>query len=352
MKLQENKTYVEDLDKAIEHSVNINKLHSKSILITGATGTIGSYVADMLLRYNQTNGANIKICLAGRSIEKLKEQYSYWNDKNLHFALYNVTAEINFDFNADYIIHAAGNAHPSAFNGDPVGTIVGNVAGTFNLLEYGRMRGTQRLLYVSSGEVYGQGDLSLNEFEESYAGYVDTTSPRSCYPTSKRAAENLCASYSKQYGLETVVVRPCHTYGPRITPADSRANVQFIRNVLNNEDIVMKSAGTQMRSYNYIGDCASAIITVLINGKSGEAYNTANPYVKITIAQLAEIIAVVSGQKVVFADPDAVDLANRTPIAKQVLSSKKLESLGWTPAYSLTQGIENTLHILKECKIS
>ena len=72
MKLQENKTYVEDLDKAIEHSVNINKLHSKSILITGATGTIGSYVADMLLRYNQTNGANIKICLAGRSIEKLK----------------------------------------------------------------------------------------------------------------------------------------------------------------------------------------------------------------------------------------------------------------------------------------
>lgn len=220
------------------------------------------------------------------------------------------------------------------------------MVGTFNLLEYGRLHRTKRLLYVSSGEVYGQGDLSLEEFEETYAGYVDISSPRSCYPTSKRAAENLCASYSKQYGMETVVVRPCHTYGPGITPTDNRANVQFIRNVLDNEDIVMKSAGTQMRSYNYIGDCASAIITVLINGKCGEAYNTANPDVRLTIAQLAEIIASAANRKVVFADPDAVDLAYRTPIAKQVLSSKKLENLGWSGVFSAEIGVKHTLDIL------
>lgn len=347
MKLQDSKTYITDLDTAIVHSVNIDKLQNKNVLITGATGTIGSYVADMLLRYNQKNNANIKVCLAGRSIEKLKSQYSYWNDENLSIVEYDVTTNISFDFDPDYIIHAAGNAHPSAFNGDPVGTIMGNIVGTFNLLEYGRAHGTKRLLYVSSGEVYGQGDLSLDEFEESYAGYVDTSSPRSCYPTSKRAVENLCASYSKQYGVETVVVRPCHTYGPGITPADSRANVQFIRNVLNNEDIVMKSAGTQMRSYNYIGDCASAIITVLINGECGEAYNTANPDVRITIAQLAELIASAANRKVVFADPDAVDLANRTPIAKQVLSSKKLEALGWHGAFSAESGVRHTLDILQ-----
>lgn len=347
MKLQDSKIYITDLDTAIEHSVNIDRLQNKSVLITGATGTIGSYVADMLLRYNQKNSANVKVCLAGRSIEKLRKQYAYWNEENLDFVAYDVTSSIDFDFKPDYIIHAAGNAHPSAFNGDPVGTIMGNVAGTYNLLEYGRTHGTKRLLYVSSGEVYGQGDLSLDEFEETYAGYVDTSSLRSCYPTSKRAAENLCASYSKQYGMETVVVRPCHTYGPGITPTDSRANVQFIRNVLNNEDIVMKSAGTQMRSYNYIGDCASAIITVLINGESGEAYNTANPDVRITIVQLAEIIASAANRKVVFADPDAIDLANRTPIAKQVLSSKKLESLGWHGAFSAEIGIKHTLDILQ-----
>lgn len=347
MKLQESTTYIGDLDIAINHSVNIDKLQNKSILITGASGTIGSYVADMLLRYNQTKNANIKVYLVGRDVEKLKEQYSYWNDENLIFDAYDVKTNISFEFAADYIIHAAGNAHPSAFNSDPVGTIVENVVGTFNLLEYGRTHGTKRLLYISSGEVYGQGDLSLDEFEESYAGFVDTLSPRSCYPASKRTTENLCASYSKQYGLETVVVRPCHTYGPRITPTDSRANVQFIRNVLNHENIVMKSAGTQMRSYNYIGDCASAIITILINGESGEAYNTANSNVRITIVQLAQTIAKAANCKVVFSDPDTADLANRTPIAKQVLSSKKLESLGWSGYFSAEMGINHTLKILQ-----
>lgn len=116
--------------------------------------------------------------------------------------------------------------------------------------------------------------------------------------------------------------------------------------ILDNEDIVMKSAGTQMCSYNYIGDCASAIITVLINGKCGEAYNTANPDVRLTIAQLAEIIASAANRKVVFADPDDVDLAYRTPIAKQVLSSKKLENLGWSGVFSAEIGVKHTLDIL------
>lgn len=347
MRIQDSETYISDLDASVGHALGIEKLREKSVLITGATGTIGSYIADMLISFNKKQDAKIKMYLAGRSIEKLMAMYLCWNDNNLHFVQYDVTTGISFDFQVDYIIHAAGNAHPVAFNGDPVGTIMGNIAGTYNLLEYGRTHETKRFLYVSSGEVYGQGDLSIEEFEEDYAGYVDMLSPRSCYPSSKRTTENLCASYSKQFGLETVVVRPCHTYGPQITPIDSRANAQFIRNVLNNEDIVMKSAGTQLRSYNYIGDCASAIITVLLKGENGQAYNIANPNVRITIAQLAELIAAVGGCKVVFADPSALDIANRTPIAKQVLSTKKLESLGWKGAFSAEVGIKHTIEILQ-----
>jgi nucleoside-diphosphate-sugar epimerase len=116
---------------------------------------------------------------------------------------------------------------------------------------------------------------------------------------------------------------------------------------LNDEDIVMKSAGTQLRSYIYIADCASAILTVLVNGKTGEAYNVANPNVRITIAQLAELIAKVAGKKVVFADPAAVDIANRTPIAKQVLSGKKIEALGWRGIFSAEMGVSHTLSILQ-----
>lgn len=344
MNVLESKTYVSDLDVSIEHTVGIDALKGKTVLITGATGTIGSFVADMLLRFNQTAAAGVQVIAAGRNVRKLESRFGDYG--SFRAFQYDLNSDVSFNVGADYIIHAAGNAHPAAFNGDPVGTVLGSVNSTYRLLEYGRLHGTKRLLYVSSGEVYGQGDLGLETFKESYSGYLDVQSPRSCYPMAKRAAENLCACYSKQYGFETVVVRPCHTYGPCITPSDNRANVQFIRNVLNGDDIVMKSAGAQMRSYNYVADCASAMLTAMIKGNSGEAYNIASPKARCTIAQLAEIIADKAGRQVVFAVPNAADLANRTPIERQVLSSEKITALGWAGAFSVEKGIGHTLRIL------
>lgn len=345
--IQSSKTYIKDLDISLNHTIGIENLKNKSILITGATGTIGSYIADMLLRYNQVQKANISICLAGRDINKLMIQFGYWNDPYLRCVKYDVMGIINFDVTPYYIIHTAGNAHPVAFNSDPVGTILGNVLGTYNLLEFGRLHGSKRLLYVSSGEIYGQGDLSVKEYEESYSGYIDISSSRACYPSSKRTAENLCVSYTKQHGFETVIVRPCHTFGPQFLPTDSRANVQFIRNVLDKKDIVMKSPGTQFRSYNYVGDCASAILTILFNGKVGEAYNAANPKIRLTIAELASTIAKMTNRNVVYEEPALIDLSNRTPISKQILSSKKLELLGWKSAFSAEEGIKHTIDILQ-----
>lgn len=347
MRLQNSKIYLDDLDTAIEHSIGMDRLRGTSILITGATGTIGSFLTDMLLRYNKNNNEQIKVCIAGRNTCKLSDMFCEWKDSNLSVVKYDINASIDFEKTVDYVIHAAGNAHPAAINANPVDTIMGNIQGTYNILEYGKKYGAKRVVYVSSGEVYGQGDLALDEFEETYAGYIDVSLPRSCYPSSKRAAENLCASFTNQFGLETVIVRPCHTYGPCITTTDNRANVQFFKNVINNEDIILKSTGSQMRSYNYIADCASALFTVLVNGNTGESYNIANPNVRISIAELAQIIAKVAGKKVVFADPTEEDFANRSPIIKQVLSSKKIENIGWKEAFSIEDGIAHTLNILK-----
>lgn len=348
MKLYDSKTYINDLETAVSSVVNSKELFGSSVMITGAAGLIGSYLVDMLLLMNKQQGADIKIYALDLSAERMKSRFDSEMTDKLEIIEANVNDKPTFDFRADYIIHAASNAFPAAFNNDPVGTVMSNIQGTKYLLDYGRDHGAKRLLYISSGEVYGQGDVSLESFKENYGGYVDPTSWRSCYPNSKRCAETLCVSYTKQFGLDTVIVRPSHTYGANATKEDNRANVQFINKALAGEDIVLTSAGNQLRSYTYIADTASAILSVLTSGKSGEAYNIANPASRTTIAGLAGIIASKTGVKVVFADPDEVQKAQLTPIAKQVLDSSKLESLGWKGGYDTEEGISHTLAILRD----
>lgn len=350
MGIYDSKTYQDDLKLAVQSVPGIENLKHSSVLITGAAGLIGSYITDLLLEYNRLEEAGIKVYACGRSMKRLRRRFPQRESDGLVLIQHDVNDPPDFDFGVDYIIHAASNAFPAVFAKDPVGTILSNIQGTKYLLDYGLQHQAKRLLFVSSGEVYGQGDLSLDSFEESYGGYVDPTQPRSCYPNSKRTAETLCASYTKQFGLDTVMVRPCHTYGPNATAVDNRANVQFINNAVAGEDIVMKSAGTQMRSYAYIADSASAILTVLVRGQSCEAYNIANPQARSTIAEYAKAAAAKAGVQVIFEDPDAVALAQQSPIAKQVLNTDKLLGLGWQGRYTVEEGISHTIDIIHEMK--
>lgn len=349
MSLLNSRIYIEDLKQACESTVDFKQLKNKSIMITGASGLIGSFIVDTLMYSNEKMNMNVTIYALGRSKKRLEDRFSeYKNNDLFHIVEQDVNEKIDFNFEVDFIIHAASNAYPAAFNTDPVGTILSNVCGTDNLLRYGSSKNAKRFLFVSSGEVYGQCTDDIEEFHESYSGYVDPTKARSCYPASKRTAETLCISYTKQYGLDTVIVRPCHCYGPNVTKSDNRASVQFINNGLQNKDIILKSAGRQLRSYCYIADCVSALLTVLIKGNSCEAYNIANPEVKVTVSEYAQIVAEMCGRKVLYEQPDAVAKQEQTPIEKQVLCADKLEALGWKGCYSINQGIENTLEILRE----
>lgn len=348
MSFYKSENYKKDIEISIKAVVGIEKLFNSSVLIAGGSGLIGSFMADMLLYANKYMNANITVYAMDLSAERLAARYEGADTDKLHFVEHNVNELPDFDYHVDYIIHAASPAFPAAFNSDPVGTVMSNILGTKYLLDYGREHGAKRMLYISSGEVYGQGDLSLESFEESYAGYVDPTSARSCYPNGKRAAETLCVSYTKQFGLETVIVRPSHTYGPTVTKADNRANAQFVNKGLAGEDIVLNSAGNQMRSYTYLADSASAILSVLSSGESCNAYNIANSASRTTIAGFAKEVAAQTGTKVVFADPDEVAKAEMTPIAKQVLSSAKLEGLGWKGQFTIEEGIRHMLDIMRD----
>ena len=318
--------------------IPFEKLDGKNILVTGACGLIGSAVIDFLIE----NKVNCNIYAMARDRNKIEKRFAHYLDNPLlHIVEGDVNVPLAQNTTFHYIINAASNANPNAYATDPVGTMWTNINGTKNLLDYGKKNGLERFLYVSSGEVYGNGEV--DEWSESDSGYVDCMTMRSCYPTSKRAAETLCVAYSRQYGIETVVARPCHTYGPHFTDSDSRAYAQFVRNARKHEDIVLKSKGEQYRSWLYVKDCASALLTILLKGQSCEAYNIADENSCVTIRELAETIAHIGGGKVVFDLPSEVEKQGFSVIRKAVFNTSKLEGLGWKPQYELHDALVETI---------
>lgn len=331
--------YKDDIMEIATLNLPWDKLSGSNILITGATGLIGSCLVEILMsRPNK----DFHIYASGRDEMRAKERFKeFENDPSFHFFKYDVMKPLEGDKSFQYIIHAASNASPNFFATKPVEVIKSNIDGVSNLIDYGIEHGLKRFLYVSTGEVYGEGDGRV--FTEEYSGYVNPISPRSCYPSSKRAAETLCISYGVEYGIDTVIARPCHIYGPHFTASDNRVYAQFIRNVLASQDIVMKSTGEQFRSWCYVVDCASAILHILLKGENGQAYNIADETSNITIKQLAEMIAEIGGGKVVMDIPSDLEKAGFNVVTKSIFSTEKLKSIGWSVRGNMNNKMYNTI---------
>ena len=317
-----------------------DNLSGKNIFIAGATGLIGGCLVDALMS-NPRKDYNVYA--SGRNADRAQQRFAeYWNDKHFHFIRYDVSDKMDGDSPFHYIIHAASNASPNFFAQKPVEVIKSNIYGVANLMEYGLAHDMKRFLYVSTGEIYGEGDGRI--FTEDYSGYVDCTKPRSCYPSSKRAAETLCVSFAEEYGADVVIARPCHVYGPYFTESDNRVYAQFIRNVLRGEDIIMKSDGSQFRSWCYVVDCVSALLHILLKGECGQAYNIADERSNISIKELAEIIADIGGKKVIMRIPDSDEKKGYNVVTKSVFSTEKLERLGWCICGSIENKYQSTIN--------
>lgn len=332
-------TYGNDILQIFKADLPWENLSGCNILVTGATGLIGGCFVETLMANPKKD---YHVYASGRNEERAKERFrEFAEDTHFHFIKHDVLKPLECDIRFDYIIHAASNASPNFFAKNPVEIIKSNIDGVANLMEYGLKNGMKRFLYVSSGEVYGEGDGRV--FTEDDSGYVNCATPRACYPSSKRAAETLCVAYVAEYGADVVIARPCHVYGPHFTEVDNRVYAQFIRNVLKGEDIVMKSMGEQFRSWCYVVDCVSALLHILLKGECGQAYNIADPNSNISIRELAEMIADIGNKKVVMDLPSDVEKAGYNVVTKSVFSTKKLENLGWSVVGTMQRKMQTTI---------
>ena len=240
--------YAQDLNYAAGDAADW--LDGRRVLVTGATGLIGSFLVEALLSLD----VEAQVYAAGRSAAGMERRFgALTKDKRFHFVEYDAAKPLAHDLDMDCVVHAACSAHPLAYAADPVGIMQANLLGVMNLLEVLRRRPGGRLVFLSTGEIYGENPDLSEGFSEDGHGYTDPMKPRSCYPESKRAGETLCASYAAQYGVQAVVARLCHVYGPTFTQTNSRADAQFLRNALDHQDIVMKSEGAQVRSGQHPG---------------------------------------------------------------------------------------------------
>lgn len=339
-------SYLKDLKDAQGSCAGLDSLRNAGILVTGANGLVCSAIVDFLMNMNDTMNADLTIYVAARNEEQTRERYGERFDrKDIVFVKYDAVNDLSWDFEVKYIIHGASPANPSLYSKNPVETMLANFLGMNNLLEYAKNHNVERVLFVSSSEVYGRKETS-EPYADSEYGYVDILNPRACYPSVKRACETLCAAYKAEYGVDSVIVRLGHVYGPTATRKDTRASSQFFYDVIDGHDIIMKSAGSQIRSYCYVVDCVSAIITVLLKGESGKAYNISNPDSIVTIRQLADQIAESSGQKVIFENPSDEEQKSYNLMDNSSLNSDALCALGWKGLFNLKDGVEHTLQAM------
>lgn len=343
-----NELYRQDIENILSCDLDFKKIYNTSILITGATGLIGTVLVDALMTLTIEHQANITVYAMGRNESRVKERFvDYIDLPQFHFVKGDVNLPFEFDFKVDYLFHCASNTHPKAYATDPIGTIMSNVLGTDHVLSYAKDCKAKRVVFLSSVEIYGENRKDTEHFTEDYCGYIDCNTLRAGYPEGKRTGEALCQAYISKYGLDVVIPRICRVYGPTMLDSDSKALAQFIKNAVNDEDIVLKSEGTQYYSYCYVSDVVSALLYILMNGESGQAYNIADKESDIHLKDLAAILAKTAGRKVVFELPDATESKGFSKATQALLDSSKLRGLGWMAKETMQTGLERTVRLLK-----
>ena len=311
-------------------NINVEYLRNSNILISGGTGFLGSNFINMLEKLNSKYFLNIHIYSLSRHDRESNEFVTYIK--------HDVTKTLDiFNIDIDYVIHLASNTHPDAYEKDPVGTILTNIIGCDNLLKYCIKKRAKKFILASSVEVYGNGMTS--SISEDNFGVININNYRSGYNESKRTCESLCHSYKKQYGVDFSIARFARIFGYD-TKKDSKVLSYMIECAVNHKDIILNSTGNQIFSYCYIDDAVQGLLTVLINGKSGECYNISGLEENLSLNDIGKIIEKECNVNL-FHNISNQESASKATYA--VLNISKASSIGYKPKWSIKDGIIKTI---------
>ena len=339
---------IEDLRRMCQADLPWQQLEGKTVLVTGATGMLASYVTWLLLYLHEEAGIEVSVVALCRNPQKAEHYLgSYVGKPYFHMLIQDVCDPIAYDGAVDYIFLLAGNASPYFINTDPVGIMKCNLVGTMNVLELARKKQTAKVVFASTREVYGANEYVEKLDERSY-GVLDPLDARSCYPESKRAAETLLKSYYLQYGVAFNTIRIAHAYGPTMKlENDGRVMADLMGDVVAGRDIVLKSSGETIRAFVYITDAVLGMFTVFFKGKAGQAYNLANETEPISIKDLAHMLATLREDKVLQVVVSEEGQKGYCAYRRTDLDTSGIEQLGWKPRIPLQEGINRVFRYNK-----
>ena len=304
-------------------------MKSKTVLVTGGAGFIGSHLCKRLLNENHK-----VICLDNLFTGSLDNIESLKNDVNFEFVNHDITKPYYRD-NIDEIYNLACPASPIHYQSNPIKTVKTCTIGVINMLGLAK-KNNAKILQASTSEVYG--DPETHPQKEDYNGNVNTLGYRSCYDEGKRCAETLFMDYKREHNINIRIVRIFNTYGPNMTKNDGRVVSNFILQALKGEDITVYGDGSQTRSFQFIDDLVEGLLKMM-NSDSVGPINLGNP-IELSMKDLATMVIRLtnSSSNIIYKELPKDDPKRRRPdisLANSILD--------WSPIIDLETGLQKTI---------
>jgi UDP-glucuronate decarboxylase len=339
MKVNNTKMLVSNLEvESIARRIDLQMFHKKRVLITGGTGMIGSYLVEALCFVCELQG------IIPKEIHLVTRNHNYSKISNLSsYKFVTISNSQSSSENSyrgfEYLIHAASPASPLSYPSlsDLIEVNVG-------MLSQMITEETERVLYISSGEIYGSD--APTPVSEEFVGKIDHELPRSAYPLAKIAAEKIGQEICVKYGIDFRIVRLFHSFGPGVRENDGRSFADFLWQCARGKDPILFSKGHDVRSFLYSEDAVAGMLTVFLKDQSTGPINVGSEQA-VTILEFAKKVSELSGQKerVTFRLEEQGYATSPNHVI--IPDTSKLKALGWNQKVTLEESIRRTLGWVK-----